>query len=52
MIEITIFDKTPDRDAMADLLRHIADQLDNGMVMGFAPGWETTGTEETPAADG
>lgn len=36
-----------DADAIPDLLRHVADQLDKGYVTGYYPTWTLDHTEAT-----
>lgn len=40
-IRISIFEPAESYQQLAELLRHIALQLDNGETEGFYPSWET-----------
>lgn len=46
MITISITEEVSDNQAMADLLRNIAEQIENGMTSGFYPHWDLSGDEE------
>nr|DAU46656.1 MAG TPA: hypothetical protein [Caudoviricetes sp.] len=48
-IRISIFESAESYEQLAEMLRHIAMQLDNGATEGFYPGWETT-VEENDGA--
>jgi hypothetical protein len=45
-INIEIIEETETYDDMADLLRHIADQIEEGYRSGIFPSWSTEGEEE------
>ena len=40
-VRISIFESADSYEQLAELLRHIALQLDNGETEGFYPSWET-----------
>jgi hypothetical protein len=46
MVRISIFAGKENVEDMAEMLRHIADQLDQGMTSGYYPGWELVEEEE------
>lgn len=48
-VRISIFEPAESYEQLAEMLRHIAVQLDNGATEGFYPGWETT-VEENDGA--
>ena len=37
--KIEIYDEADSEDEMADLLRHIADMVEDGYTSGYYPGW-------------
>lgn len=48
-VRISILESAESYQQLAELLRHIALQIDNGATEGFYPGWETT-VEENDGA--
>lgn len=48
MKTISIFEKKSVED-MPELLRHIADQIEQGMTSGYYPGWELVEVDDEKA---
>jgi hypothetical protein len=46
MLAVTVYTHAKDEDDMAELLRRIADQVEEGMTSGHYPSWELIEVEE------
>jgi hypothetical protein len=46
MVQIHVSTSTNTKEELADLLRHIASQIDEGYTSGYTPHWTITGEEE------